>query len=36
MDYLDDFVCEIQCDEYEDDSFWFWIDECDLGMGIEN
>ena len=40
MDYLDDFVCEIQADEYEDkykdDSFWFWIDECDLGMGIEN
>lgn len=23
-------------DEYENDSFWFWIDERDLGMGIEN
>lgn len=36
MDYLDDFVCEIQSDEYEYEDDSFWIDECDLGMGIEN
>lgn len=40
MDYLDDFVCEIQSDEYEDeykdDSFWSWIDEYNLEMRIEN
>lgn len=34
MNELDDFLCERQSDEYED-SFWFWIDEHDLGMGIE-
>ena len=39
MNELDDFLCERQCDEfnqYDEDSFWFWIDEKDLGMGIEN
>jgi hypothetical protein len=38
MNELDDFLCERQSDEYEynEDSFWFWIDEYDLGMGIEN
>lgn len=36
MNELDDFLCERQSDEYDEDSFWFWIDEYDLGMGIEN
>ena len=37
MNELDDFLCEHQSDEfnqYDEDSFW--IDEKDLGMGIEN
>ena len=36
MNELDDFLCERQCDEFDEDSYWFWIDEKDLGMGIEN
>lgn len=39
MNELDDFLCEHQSDEFnqhDEDSFWFWIDEKDLGMGIEN
>lgn len=39
MNELDDFLCERQSDEfnqYDEDSFWFWIDEKDLGMGTEN
>lgn len=35
MDYLDDFLIGPQSDEYDDDSYWFWSDERDLGMGIE-
>lgn len=37
MNELDDFLCEYQSDEFspynDEDSFWFWIDEFDLGMG---
>lgn len=41
MNELDDFLCMRQSDEfnqcdYNEDSYWFWIDEHDLGMGIEN
>ena len=34
MNEFDDFLCERQCDE-DEDSYWFWSDEKDLGMGIE-
>lgn len=37
MNELDDFLCEHQCEEFSQyDEDWFWIDEKDLGMGIEN